>query len=60
MDLEMPVMDGFTCARKIRELERLGVLTTRVPIIAVTAYVRPEQIGEARDSGMVCINQQIS
>lgn len=52
MDLEMPVMDGFTCARKIRELERLGVLTTRVPIIAVTAYVRPEQIGEARDSGM--------
>ncbi|ROW07918.1 hypothetical protein VMCG_03623 [Cytospora schulzeri] len=52
MDLEMPVMDGFTCARKIRELESQGVLTTRVPIIAVTAYVRPEQIGEARDSGM--------
>lgn len=57
MDLEMPVMDGFTCARKIRELERLGVLTSRVPIIAVTAYVRPEQIGEARDSGMVCTNK---
>lgn len=58
MDLEMPVMDGFTCARKIRELESLGVLTTRVPIIAVTAYVRAEQIGEARDSGMVCITNK--
>lgn len=52
MDLEMPVMDGTTCARTIRELERQGVLTTHIPIIAVTAYVRPEQIGEARASGM--------
>lgn len=53
MDLEMPVMDGTTCARTIRELEKQGVLTARIPIIAVTAYVRPEQIGEARASGMV-------
>ncbi|KAK7743514.1 hypothetical protein SLS53_004048 [Cytospora paraplurivora] len=52
MDLEMPVMDGFSCARKIRELERQGVLMGRVPIIAVTAYLRPEQTGEARASGM--------
>lgn len=54
MDLEMPVMDGTTCARTIRGLEKQGVLTARIPIIAVTAYVRPEQIGEARASGMVC------
>lgn len=52
MDLEMPIMDGVTCARRIRELERLGVITARLPIIAVTAYVRPEQIGDARASGM--------
>lgn len=52
MDLEMPIMDGVTCARRIRELETLGVLTTRLPIIAVTAYVRPEQIGDAKASGM--------
>lgn len=52
MDLEMPIMDGVTCARRIRELETLGVITTRLPIIAVTAYVRPEQIGDARASGM--------
>jgi PAS domain S-box-containing protein len=54
MDLEMPVMDGTTCARTIRELEKQGVLTAHIPIIAVTAYVRPEQIGEAMASGMVC------
>lgn len=53
MDLEMPIMDGMTCAKRIRELERQGVITSRLPIIAVTAYVRPEQIGEARASGMV-------
>ncbi|KAH8742304.1 hypothetical protein F5883DRAFT_671880 [Diaporthe sp. PMI_573] len=52
MDLEMPVMDGTTCARTIRELEKQGVLTAHIPIIAVTAYVRPEQIGEALASGM--------
>lgn len=55
MDLEMPVMDGVTCARRIRELERLGVITARIPIIAVTAYVRPEQIGDALASGMVSL-----
>ncbi|PSR94531.1 hypothetical protein BD289DRAFT_363365 [Coniella lustricola] len=52
MDLEMPIMDGMTCARRIRELESQGVITARLPIIAVTAYVRPEQIGQARASGM--------
>lgn len=53
MDLEMPVMDGVTCARRIRELERMGLITAHLPIIAVTAYVRPEQIGDAMASGMV-------
>jgi CheY-like chemotaxis protein len=35
MDLEMPVMDGLTCARKIREYQRTGEVTEHVPIIAV-------------------------
>ncbi|KAJ9130874.1 Hsp90-like protein [Pleurostoma richardsiae] len=52
MDLEMPVMDGMTCARKIRELERDGVITSHVPIIAVTAYARPEQIESAKAAGI--------
>ena len=53
MDLEMPVMDGITCAKKIRELEREGTIMHHVPIIAVTAYARPEQIENAKAAGIV-------
>jgi len=53
MDLEMPVMDGTTCVKKIRELEKDGIITRHLPVIAVTAYARPEQINEAITSGMV-------
>lgn len=53
MDLEMPVMDGMTCARAIRALERSGTLLRHVPIIAVTAYARPEHIESAKAAGIV-------
>jgi CheY-like chemotaxis protein len=53
MDLEMPVMDGLTCARKIRELQKSGQLVRHVPIIAVTANARMEQIDTALEAGMV-------
>lgn len=53
MDLEMPVMDGMTCARKIRQLERDGTINHHIPIIAVTAYARPEQIENAKAAGVV-------
>ncbi|GAB0135425.1 hypothetical protein EsDP_00003764 [Epichloe bromicola] len=52
MDVEMPVMDGLTCARRIRELERQGTIIKHIPIIAVTAYARPEQVKKAQDAGM--------
>lgn len=52
MDLEMPVMDGMTCARRIRELEREGTIVKHIPIIAVTAYARPEQIEDAKAAGI--------
>lgn len=53
MDLEMPVMDGMTCATKIRQLEADGILSRHIPIIAVTAYARPEQIANAKAAGIV-------
>jgi CheY-like chemotaxis protein len=52
MDLEMPEMDGLTCVGRIRQMEAKGVIGRHVPVIAVTANVRGEQIAMARDSGM--------
>ena len=53
LDLEMPVMDGLTCARRIRELQLEGQVVRHVPIIAVTANARGPQIEAALKSGMV-------
>lgn len=53
MDLEMPVMDGLTCARRIRELQSQGTITRHVSIIAVTANARKEQIETSLAAGMV-------
>jgi CheY-like chemotaxis protein len=52
MDLEMPVMDGLTCVRKIREMEAEGLIRGHLPIIAVTANARSEQILMAKETGM--------
>ena len=53
MDLEMPVMDGLTCSRRIREFEAEGIIIKHLPIIAVTANVRKEQIETTIAAGMV-------
>src|SRR3984957_1377130 len=39
MDCQMPVMDGFTATRRIREMERRDGRARRLPIIALTANV---------------------
>jgi PAS domain S-box-containing protein len=52
MDLEMPNMDGLTCVREIRKMEEAGSISRRVPVIAVTANVRDEQVSSAKRSGM--------
>ncbi|THY90277.1 hypothetical protein D6C93_06624 [Aureobasidium pullulans] len=52
MDLEMPVMDGLTCVRRIREYEQAGQIVGHVPVIAITANARSEQINIAMDAGM--------
>lgn len=52
MDLEMPIMDGLTCVKRIRQLQEEGMFVAHVPVIAVTANARSEQIATAKDSGM--------
>ncbi|KAH7051315.1 aerobic respiration control sensor protein-like protein arcB [Macrophomina phaseolina] len=54
MDWEMPVMDGLTAVREIRRMQREpdGVLRGHIPVIAVTANVRNEQISKAMEAGM--------
>jgi CheY-like chemotaxis protein len=45
-------MDGLTCVRRIRELQQEGVIHGHVPVIAVTANVRSEQVAVALKAGM--------
>jgi CheY-like chemotaxis protein len=52
-DLEMPVMDGLTCIRKIRSMQRDRTLNSHVPVMAVTANARGEQVDVAIEAGMV-------
>ncbi|KAJ4344823.1 uncharacterized protein N0V89_012567 [Didymosphaeria variabile] len=52
MDWEMPVMDGLTCVREIRKLQSQGIVRGHIPVIAVTANVRSEQVTEALEAGM--------
>ncbi|KAK8061356.1 two-component system protein B [Apiospora phragmitis] len=52
MDMEMPIKDGLSCTRDIREMEADGKLKSpRIPIIAVSANARMEQIEEAKAAG---------
>ena len=44
MDWEMPTMEGLTCCREIREMQKEGKLNRHVQIIATTANARDEQI----------------
>ncbi|MBE1425860.1 PAS domain S-box-containing protein [Desulfomicrobium macestii] len=48
MDIQMPLMDGFEAARRIKSITRLVGL----PIVAMTAHVLPEEQQRIREGGM--------
>ena len=50
MDVQMPNMDGLTATRRIRAAEAPGA--RRVPIVALTANVLPEQVERCIEAGM--------
>ncbi|KZT73395.1 hypothetical protein DAEQUDRAFT_684402 [Daedalea quercina L-15889] len=52
MDCQMPVLDGFSACRRIRSMEREGVITGHLPIIALTANVTTESEARCREAGM--------
>jgi CheY-like chemotaxis protein len=51
MDVQMPIMDGPTATRAIREAERTRG-RARTPIVALTANAMAHQIAEYRAAGM--------
>jgi len=50
-DIEMPVKDGITTIRELRELESSGEVPKRFPAIAVTGNARQGQIDACRAAG---------
>lgn len=52
MDWEMPVMNGLECVANIRKMQCIGEVNRHVPVIAVTANVRSEQVETALQAGM--------
>ncbi|KAI5206409.1 hypothetical protein E4T39_02456 [Aureobasidium subglaciale] len=52
MDIEMPIVDGVACTRMIRQAQQDGDITNHIPIIAVTANARLEQLHSVIEAGM--------
>ena len=50
MDLQMPVMDGYTATREIRAFESSRG-QRRTPVIVVSANVRPEDMSASKAAG---------
>jgi len=50
MDMQMPVMDGYTAVRAIREWER-SAQVARTRIVALTAYALKDEVGKSLEAG---------
>jgi CheY-like chemotaxis protein len=52
MDCQMPIIDGYEATERIRRWEKDSLRPVRIPIIALTANVTPEDIQKCFDAGM--------
>lgn len=52
LDCQMPKLDGYETAQRIREGEFAEGARSRLPIVALTAYTRPEDRQRCLDAGM--------
>ena len=52
MDCQMPIMDGYETTEAIRQWEKDTENPTRLPIVALTANVTPEDIQRCFEAGM--------
>jgi PAS domain S-box-containing protein len=50
MDVQMPLMDGYSATRKIREWE-IARGRAPIPILALTAHALPEEVRKSLDAG---------
>ncbi|MEP7183865.1 MAG: response regulator, partial [Betaproteobacteria bacterium] len=50
MDVQMPIMDGYSATRRIRQWETENHATP-VPILALTAHALPEEVRKSLDAG---------
>jgi CheY-like chemotaxis protein len=50
LDIQMPVMDGFECAKRVRELP--DATKANVPIVAITGNARNYSLEEYRSYGI--------
>jgi CheY-like chemotaxis protein len=51
MDVQMPVMDGYSATRRIRRWEAEHRTRRPVPILALTAHALPEEVRKSLDAG---------
>ena len=52
MDIQMPIMDGYSATREIRRLEQERGLRKRVPVVALSAGAMKEEYEEGIKAGM--------
>lgn len=52
MDIQMPIMNGIECTKKIREFEQKSKISSPIPIVAVTAFASENDKKNCFNAGM--------